>query len=58
MNGILVGERTFRATQAAIEYRPAEPVAAKKWAECAGRSAVFPQKVRVGTVITSPGCTG
>ena len=29
MNGILVGERTFRATQAAIEYRPAEPVAAK-----------------------------
>jgi class 3 adenylate cyclase len=29
VNGILAGERTFRATQAAIDYRPAEPVAAK-----------------------------
>jgi class 3 adenylate cyclase/predicted ATPase len=29
VNGILAGERTFRATRAAIEYRPAGPVAAK-----------------------------
>ena len=29
VNGILVGERTFRATRAVIEYREAEPVAAK-----------------------------
>jgi tetratricopeptide (TPR) repeat protein len=29
VNGILVGERTFRATRQAIEYRPAEPVVAK-----------------------------
>ncbi|HEX7267759.1 MAG TPA: AAA family ATPase, partial [Streptosporangiaceae bacterium] len=29
VNGILAGERTFRATQAAIEYRAAAPVAAK-----------------------------
>jgi predicted ATPase len=29
VNGILVGERTFRATRAAIDYVPAEPVAAK-----------------------------
>jgi class 3 adenylate cyclase/tetratricopeptide (TPR) repeat protein len=29
VNGILVGERTFRATRAVIEYRPAPPVAAK-----------------------------
>src|SRR5262245_56318046 len=29
VNGILVGERTFRATRATIEYRAADPVAAK-----------------------------
>jgi class 3 adenylate cyclase/tetratricopeptide (TPR) repeat protein len=29
INGILVGERTYRATRAAISYRSAEPVAAK-----------------------------
>jgi class 3 adenylate cyclase/tetratricopeptide (TPR) repeat protein len=29
VNGILVGERTFRATQTVIDYRAAEPVAAK-----------------------------
>jgi class 3 adenylate cyclase/tetratricopeptide (TPR) repeat protein len=29
VNGILVGERTFRATRAAIEYRAVSPVAAK-----------------------------
>jgi class 3 adenylate cyclase len=29
VNGILVGERTFRETRAVIEYRPAAPVAAK-----------------------------
>jgi len=29
VNGILVGERTFRATRAVIEYRQAEPVQAK-----------------------------
>jgi len=29
VNGILVGERTFRATRGAIEYRAATPVAAK-----------------------------
>jgi predicted ATPase/class 3 adenylate cyclase len=29
VNGVLVGERTFRETQAVIEYRPAPPVAAK-----------------------------
>jgi hypothetical protein len=29
VNGILVGERTFRATRAMIEYRQAAPVAAK-----------------------------
>jgi predicted ATPase/class 3 adenylate cyclase len=29
VNGVLVGERTFRATRAVIEYRPAAPVAAK-----------------------------
>jgi class 3 adenylate cyclase/tetratricopeptide (TPR) repeat protein len=29
VNGILVGERTFRATRATIEYRDADPVAAK-----------------------------
>jgi len=29
VNGILVGERTFRATQTVIEYCPAEPVEAK-----------------------------
>jgi class 3 adenylate cyclase len=29
VNGILVGEQTFRATRYAIEYREAEPVAAK-----------------------------
>ena len=28
VNGILVGERTFRATQTVIDYRAAEPVAA------------------------------
>jgi class 3 adenylate cyclase/tetratricopeptide (TPR) repeat protein len=33
VNGILVGERTHRATQSAIEYRPAEPVQAKGKAE-------------------------
>jgi class 3 adenylate cyclase len=29
VNGILVGERTFRATRAVVEYRDAEPVAAR-----------------------------
>jgi class 3 adenylate cyclase len=29
VNGVLVGERTFRATRAVIEYRQAAPVAAK-----------------------------
>jgi class 3 adenylate cyclase/tetratricopeptide (TPR) repeat protein len=29
VNGVLAGERTFRATRAVIEYRPAPPVAAK-----------------------------
>ena len=29
VNGVLVGERTFRETRAVIEYREAEPVAAK-----------------------------
>jgi class 3 adenylate cyclase len=29
VNGILVGERTFRATRAVIDYRPAPPVSAK-----------------------------
>ena len=29
VNGILVGERTFRATRGAIEYRPGLPVTAK-----------------------------
>jgi predicted ATPase/class 3 adenylate cyclase len=29
VNGVLVGERTFRQTRAVIEYRQAEPVAAK-----------------------------
>jgi len=29
VNGVLVGERTFRQTRAVIEYRPAPPVAAK-----------------------------
>jgi class 3 adenylate cyclase len=29
VNGVLVGERTFRATRAVFEYRPAAPVAAK-----------------------------
>jgi class 3 adenylate cyclase/tetratricopeptide (TPR) repeat protein len=29
VNGILVGERTFRATREVIEYRPAPPVTAK-----------------------------
>jgi class 3 adenylate cyclase len=29
VNGILVGERTFRETRAVIDYRAAEPVAAK-----------------------------
>jgi class 3 adenylate cyclase len=29
VNGVLAGERTFRATRAMIEYRPAPPVAAK-----------------------------
>ena len=29
VNGVLVGERTFRETRAVIEYRRAEPVAAK-----------------------------
>jgi class 3 adenylate cyclase/tetratricopeptide (TPR) repeat protein len=29
VNGILVGERTFRATRRVIEYRPAMPVSAK-----------------------------
>jgi class 3 adenylate cyclase len=29
VNGILVGERTFRATRAMIEYQPAPPVVAK-----------------------------
>jgi predicted ATPase len=29
VNGILVGERTFRGTRAVIDYRAAEPVAAK-----------------------------
>jgi class 3 adenylate cyclase len=29
VNGVLVGERTFRATRAVIEYRPAAPVEAK-----------------------------
>ena len=29
VNGVLVGERTFRATRAVIEYRAAAPVAAK-----------------------------
>jgi class 3 adenylate cyclase/tetratricopeptide (TPR) repeat protein len=33
VNGILVGERTFYATERAIEYRPAEPVRAKGKAE-------------------------
>jgi class 3 adenylate cyclase len=29
VNGVLVGERTFRETRAVIEYRAAAPVAAK-----------------------------
>jgi predicted ATPase/class 3 adenylate cyclase len=33
VNGILVGETTYRATERAIEYREAEPVAAKGKAE-------------------------
>ena len=33
VDGILVGERTYRATRGAIEYRPADPVRAKGKAE-------------------------
>ena len=48
VNGVLVGERTFRATRHAIEYREAEPVAAK------GKSAPIRVWEAIG-VLAQPG---
>jgi DNA-binding SARP family transcriptional activator len=48
VNGVVVGEQTFRATRHAIEYREAEPVVAK------GRSTLIPVWEAIG-VLAQPG---
>src|SRR5215475_771439 len=48
VNGILVGERTFRATQAAIEYQAAGPVAAKGKRERVAAWEVVAARARLG----------
>jgi predicted ATPase/class 3 adenylate cyclase len=51
VNGILVGETTYRATERAIEYREAEPVAAKGKAERVKVWEVLEPRARYGVDI-------
>jgi class 3 adenylate cyclase/tetratricopeptide (TPR) repeat protein len=51
VNGILVGESTYRATERAIEYRDAEPVAAKGKAEPVKVWEVLEPRARYGVDI-------
>jgi class 3 adenylate cyclase/tetratricopeptide (TPR) repeat protein len=51
VNGILVGETTYRATERAIEYREAEPVAAKGKAEPVKVWEVLEPRARYGVDI-------
>jgi class 3 adenylate cyclase len=57
LNGILVGEQTYRATVDAIEYRPAEPVAAKGKREPVAVWEVTGARARVGTGALRPSTT-
>ncbi len=53
VNGILVGESTWRATRDAIDYRPAEPVQAKGKAEPVEAWEAVEARGRVGVDISS-----
>jgi class 3 adenylate cyclase/tetratricopeptide (TPR) repeat protein len=53
VNGILVGEMTWRATREAIEYRPAEPVQAKGKAEPVEAWEALEARGRVGVDIST-----
>jgi len=55
VNGILVGETTYRATERAIEYREAEPVAAKGKAEPVKVWEVLEPRARYGVDIALRG---
>ena len=46
LNGVLVGEQTYRATAHAIEYRDAEPVTAKGKSEPVPRLGGAPRRAR------------
>jgi len=53
INGILVGETTWRATRDAIDYRPAEPVQAKGKAEPVEAWEALEARGRVGVDIST-----
>ena len=53
VNGILVGETTWRATRDAIDYRPAEPVQAKGKAEPVEAWEALEARGRVGVDIST-----
>jgi hypothetical protein len=55
VNGVLVGETTYRATRDAIAYREAEPVEAKGKAERIAVWEAVQARARVGTEIVSTG---
>ena len=55
VNGILVGETTYRATRAAIDYREAEPVQAKGKAEPIAVWEVLGARARFGVDIRGHG---
>ena len=54
VNGILVGESTYRATQHTIEYREHEPVAAKGKAEPVPVWEAVQARARVGVELRAP----
>jgi len=54
VDGILVGEQTFRATERVIEYRPAEPVTAKGKAEPIPVWEAVQARSRLGVDIARP----
>ena len=58
VNGILVGESTWRATRDAIDYRPAEPVQAKGKAEPVEAWEAVEARGRVGVDISSARADG
>jgi class 3 adenylate cyclase/tetratricopeptide (TPR) repeat protein len=57
VDGILVGEATYRATAAAIEYREADPVAAKGKAEPVGAWEPLEARARLGVDVVRTAAT-